>query len=611
MKFKNEMKKKIFISYCHQERALVRCLIAKLKQFEKMGLAEIWSDDEIFAGSYWKNDINSRLRESDIILYCVSFSFLGSSSCEKEINIGRKLKKEKNVVLIPIILSGCNWKKSPTISALQALPTDGKPVLSYKKVNLAFQEIYEGIKRIINLPNVKTKDSFEEIKPLNIKMKDSFEKKLKVPYFSPIFIDKVREIINDDLNLILSKKDKKGNTEFGLICSIMDRIDDLIRYLNDYEIIPNSRERHAFDFSNFINNASTLINCVNKLAEIFECDFSEMNTSAEFFNKSGSDGEGSDKKYFEYIRSICAVHPEATTRHKTYQKDMDAFECSPFSGWEDDSSGNPYLKIWIYSNNNDSTSVKTEKIYPQEVFNYVTYRYELLKEIIPCIRKYKKGVLCLFQKRKIKTKSQFKNYIDYLENLKEENKERFPDDEFYELKFAIRFFALKLTNPKNQKLYDKYANALRYAIQFKHRELQNMTTEGFKNCGLKDGDSDNYLDSTLLEDLLILHHNGVGKYFNPVSKSEEGLDVFSGLSDCNPDYPWQVGYYFSQAKPFLKKYVSFDGLDIDNKNDSFEFLALIKMALYRSCLRSNCIVNRNIPNDLKYRFKLMPGGTIK
>lgn len=460
-----------------------------------------------------------------------------------------------------------------------------------------------GIKRIINLPDVKTKDSCKKVNPLNIKMKDSSKKKLELPYFSPVLIDEVREMINDDLNLILSKKDEKGNTEFGLICSIMDRIDGLIRYLNDYEIIPNSMERHAFDFFNFINNASTLINCVNKLAKIFECDFSQFDKSAKFFNKLGNDGEGSDKKYFEYIRSICAVHPENTTRHKIYQKDIDAFECSPFVGWEDDRSGNPYLKIWIYSDN-DATTVKIEKIYPQQVFNYITYRYELLKEVIPCIRKYKNGVSDLFQKRKIKTKSQFRNYIDYLENLKEENKARFPDDEFYDLKFAIRFFALKLTDPKNQELYDKYANALRYAIRFKHRELQNMSTEGFENCGLKDGDNDNYLDSTLLEDLLILHHNGVGKYFNPISKSEEGLDVFSGLSDCNPDYPWQVGYYFSQAKPFLEKYVSFDGLDIENKNDSFEFLALIKMALYRSCLKSDCIVNRNIPNDLKYRFEL-------
>lgn len=415
-------------------------------------------------------------------------------------------------------------------------------------------------------------------------------------------VNKLRDTINSVLHLSMQKKyDFKKSPAFLRICAIMDRLYATAKYLNSFELKYNPDEFHSFKFCDFINNAYILKNCVDAMGKMFGYKMDKINSSYKYFPESRRNDKGNDCSYFSYLRSLASVHPIETDKHPEY---IDAvFECSPYITWRSSSKKKLFLIVYYYDKNN-GIRIKEIPIDVQRVFDFVEYRYSLLDEMIFYVKKYQSKVLKELQGGIIKTESEF--YIDYLENLKNENEKRYPNKESYELKFAIRFFALKLTDPKNQKLYNKYANALRYAIQFKHQELQNMTTEGFKNCGLKDDDPDNSLDSTLLWNLCILHHDGVGKYDTPVSNSVEGLEVFSGLSDCNPDYSWNVSDNFSQAKPFLEQYVSFDGLSIDDKNDSFEFLALIHMALYQSCLKCDCSVNRNIPNNLKYRFKLKP-----
>ena len=52
--------------------------------------------------------------------------------------------------------------------------------------------------------------------------------------------------------------------------------------------------------------------------------------------------------------------------------------------------------------------------------------------------------------------------------------------------------------------------------------------------------------------------------------------------------------------PFLERYVSFEGAMGD-----FEHYALVQLALYLHCLENKCLVNDNIPNELKFREKLI------
>lgn len=54
-------------------------------------------------------------------------------------------------------------------------------------------------------------------------------------------------------------------------------------------------------------------------------------------------------------------------------------------------------------------------------------------------------------------------------------------------------------------------------------------------------------------------------------------------------------------RPFLEQYISFD-----DANDDFEYYVLVQIALYHDCLKYPCVVNRNIPNTLDYRERVIP-----
>ena len=87
------------------------------------GMIEILS-----AGVEWEQEINQHLNNAQIILLLVSPDFMDSDYCygvEMKRAIERHERKEARV--IPIILRPVYWQG--ILGKLQALPTDGKPVI--------------------------------------------------------------------------------------------------------------------------------------------------------------------------------------------------------------------------------------------------------------------------------------------------------------------------------------------------------------------------------------------------------------------------------------------------------------------------------------------------
>ena len=109
-----------------------------------------------------------------------------------------------------------------------------------------------------------------------------------------------------------------------IICSL-ERIEDGLYYLNSYELIPNSRQRNAFGFVNFINCEYVIVHCIEELAKIYDVDIKKVTNSRKCFSDFKY-GNGSDKEVFEYIRSLCAAHPTDTSMHPTVHKERE-FDC--------------------------------------------------------------------------------------------------------------------------------------------------------------------------------------------------------------------------------------------------------------------------------------------
>lgn len=195
----------------------------------------------------------------------------------------------------------------------------------------------------------------------------------------------LRDVVNDEQHISINKPLKtiktSDQTAWDMICAIMDRLEDTVEYINGLELNTGRYSRSAFDFFDFMNNASVIIDCVNELAKIFEYDLCVENSDFSIFNMRGKDNKGTDRLYFEYLRSLCSVHPISTSRHERYQ-DSD-FECSPFVVW---SKRFGYLDegdlcAFVYTNQHEAYA-KRLMIHISEVFAFVEYRFNLISKIM-------------------------------------------------------------------------------------------------------------------------------------------------------------------------------------------------------------------------------------
>lgn len=416
-------------------------------------------------------------------------------------------------------------------------------------------------------------------------------------------LTELRDTINNEVNISYNKEyyyvvDRRNNKtrEFRAwdkICAIMDRLDDTVDYLNNLELNTGKYKNSAFDFYDFINNASVVVDCIKELANIFDVDDNFLKKSTNIFNKLGKDGKGTDEKYFEYLRSLCSVHPVETSRHKRYQ-DND-FECSPYVVWSNRILGfnnDCDLFAIIYTSVDDELSKKIG-IYISQVFEYIETRVNFINNIIEEIEKYNNEVISSFKNKHIKNIDEFDNYIDYLRNLDKEAEERFGHEYYSKFDFIIKLLTLKVSNEKNKSKVDLYISALKYSVKYEHNALQNMSYLGFDNNGVVN-EKDNY-ETSLLSELYSLNSrsNEQRKYHYNFEKIE-CLNYYYGDNNKNWAY-----IMLNEASEFLERYISFEGAE-----SSFEHYALVKVALYLHCLENECIVNTSIPNDLKYREKL-------
>jgi len=427
---------------------------------------------------------------------------------------------------------------------------------------------------------------------------------------------KLSKAVNEKQNLSIekiskiklkNKNNKVGNQDYyawDRICAIMDRLDDTINYLNMIKLGENSSNyRSAFDFYDFINNAYIVLNCIKTISQIFgvkDEKIKNIENSTEIFQQPGLDGRGSDADFFEYVRSLSAVHPIDTSRHPAYHG-YNQFHCSPFVvyskklwGINDDSD----LTVKIYTSDKDGGWGKSLKLYVKNFEDYIKKWINFIDEIIITINQENINTYKYFRTRKIKAENEFDSYVDYLENLKTEISERWGSHEEV-IDYYIKVFSLNNISDRNLKQVNCYKNAIKYSIEFLHKRLQDMNDKNYKN----DENTGIYYSDYNVETFLALEldyphsHNSQiqNKYGYEISKVLY-LDYDSGY--YNKDFAYKM--IKNMKEEFLDKYVF-----IEDANEEFEFFFLINVALYLDCLENKCLLNKNIPNDRKYRIKLL------
>ena len=115
------------------------------------GLLQQWSDQQILPGQGISSEVRAKMEQADIIVFLISPDFIDSDECMKKWSHARALaSRSKPLFRIPIIVRSCAWKDLLKDDDVKALPTDGRPVAGYMDADCAWQEVYEGIKSVVN-----------------------------------------------------------------------------------------------------------------------------------------------------------------------------------------------------------------------------------------------------------------------------------------------------------------------------------------------------------------------------------------------------------------------------------------------------------------------------
>lgn len=145
----SELALKVFYSYAHRDEKLRNEVEKHLSPLRRSRQIATWHDRQIMPGADFATEIDRHLASSDIVLLLISSDFLASDYCyrrEMQAAIERHLAGLARV--IPIILRPCSWQDTP-IGQLQALPRDGRPVISWPRRDEALHQVAQGVKRIV------------------------------------------------------------------------------------------------------------------------------------------------------------------------------------------------------------------------------------------------------------------------------------------------------------------------------------------------------------------------------------------------------------------------------------------------------------------------------
>ena len=342
-----------------------------------------------------------------------------------------------------------------------------------------------------------------------------------------------------------------------------------------------------------------IVECVKALAMIFGVikERKEIESSKKIFgdvlNVNGCDGD-----FFGYIRSLCAVHPTETSRKNyRYLKDT-LFHCCPFVCWNnsfnisyDDGRD---LSAFVYQSK-EKESLIIIPLYIEQFKRYVQAWLNLIPTIIDAIKcdnDHRYEELCAQQMR---NEDSFQDICDYIAYLRDEHIKRYLGGQEYIYNYFIRVVQTNFSNESNNEKLEKYKNAIKYSLPFRHHSLQHMAEDGYENTGIKNkkykgDDLFNLLEYPFCS-------QGAFKGYSYNLSKILNLSEDSGCSSVEKQY---VRNLIDEMKDVLNRFVVYTGKESDK-----EKIILVSLALYLDALEQNCELNRSIPNENKYRQNIL------
>jgi hypothetical protein len=140
----------LFISYAREDEAYRKELEKHLSVLLRQKVITAWHDRKIVAGQEWSREIDGRLESSSVIVLLVSPDFVHSEYCWNT-EMARALDRHgrNKAVVIPVFIRPVYFEGA-RFAALQALPTNAKPVSTWNDQDAAWLDVVQGIRKTID-----------------------------------------------------------------------------------------------------------------------------------------------------------------------------------------------------------------------------------------------------------------------------------------------------------------------------------------------------------------------------------------------------------------------------------------------------------------------------
>ena len=132
------VKKKIFISYSHQDLNWLTQVKTNLKVLEFNDINfEVWNDTKIHSGTKWEKEIEKALNECKIAILLISTDFLASDFIQNnELPPLLKKAEKDGTIILPLIVGFCRFTKDKNLKDFQAVNNPSKPLISCTKAEI-------------------------------------------------------------------------------------------------------------------------------------------------------------------------------------------------------------------------------------------------------------------------------------------------------------------------------------------------------------------------------------------------------------------------------------------------------------------------------------------
>lgn len=140
-----------FISYSHVDEDYLKRLKVHLKPLERIYAFEAWDDRRIKPGQKWKDEIESAIQRSKVIILLLSADFLASDFVmEKEYPEALRKANEEGAQIVSVFVSPCMIEEFE-IGDYQAVNSPDETLQDFGSADLAAKQerIYVDAARVI------------------------------------------------------------------------------------------------------------------------------------------------------------------------------------------------------------------------------------------------------------------------------------------------------------------------------------------------------------------------------------------------------------------------------------------------------------------------------